>query len=234
MSKRILFVFTSVEKTLTGAQLDCTHCKPQGWFLPEAAYPYYILAAKHDIDFAAPKGANPPVDEFSVQYFKDVAYFLDDPVVKTKLANAKKLSEVKASDYDAIFYVGGHGPLLDLADDPVNIQLASEFLRAGKVTAAICNGSASFVGGTDANGEPVLKNRKLTCLSNVEEAEIGKEKDIPFLLESRITELGGHFEKAKEPWQAHVVRDGNLITGQNPASSVSIGEAINKALSETA
>ncbi|KAI0663258.1 class I glutamine amidotransferase-like protein [Cubamyces menziesii] len=226
MPKRILFVFTSVDKTLTGAQT--------GWYLPEAAHPYYILAPKYDIDFAAPKGANPPVDESSVQNFKDDVKFLEDATVKQKLANAKKLSEVKASDYDAIFYVGGHGPVIDLAVDPVNIQLASEFFRSGKVTAAVCHGPGALVGATDANGEPIFKNRSATSFSDLEEEQVGKVKDIPFLVESRIKELGGRYEKAKEPWQAHVVRDGNLITGQNPASAAGIGEAIDKALSETA
>ena len=93
---------------------------------PNQLIPWLVLAPKYDIDFAAPKGANPPVDESSVQNFKDDVKFLEDATVKQKLANAKKLSEVKASDYDAIFYVGGHGPVIDLAVDPVNIQLASE------------------------------------------------------------------------------------------------------------
>ncbi|KAI0326676.1 class I glutamine amidotransferase-like protein [Cubamyces sp. BRFM 1775] len=226
MPKRILFVFTSVDKTLKGAQT--------GWYLPEASHPYYILAPKYEIDFAAPKGANPPVDESSVQNFKDDVKFLEDPTVKEKLANAKKLSEVKASDYDAIFYVGGHGPVIDLAVDPVNIELASEFFRSGKVTSAVCHGPAALVNATDANGEPIFKNRNATSFSDLEEAQVGKEKDIPFLVETRIKELGGRYEKAKDPWQAHVVRDGNLITGQNPASAAGIGEAIDKALSETA
>ncbi|KAI0638005.1 class I glutamine amidotransferase-like protein [Trametes polyzona] len=223
MPKRILFVFTSVNKTLTGAQT--------GWYLPEAAHPYYVLSPKYDIDFAAPNGPNPPVDESSVQNFKDDVKFLEDATVKQKLANAKKLSEVSAADYDAIFYVGGHGPVLDLASDPVNIKIASDFFRAGKVTSAVCHGPAALVGATDANGNSIFKGRKATSFSDLEEEQVGKVKDIPFLVETRIKELGGLYEKAKEPWGAHVVRDGNLITGQNPASAHGIGEAIDQALS---
>ncbi|KAI0650259.1 ThiJ/PfpI [Trametes meyenii] len=226
MPKRILFVFTSVNKTLTGAQT--------GWYLPEAAHPYNVLSPKYEIDFASPKGANPPVDEGSVQAFKDDVKFLEDATVKEKLANAKKLSDVNVADYDAVFYVGGHGPVIDLATDPVNVKLASEFFRAGKVTSAVCHGPAALTSATDANGVSIFKGRKATGFSDLEEEQVGKVKDIPFLLETRIKEIGGLYEKAGEPWGAHVVRDGNLITGQNPASAQGIGEAIDKALSESA
>ncbi|KAI0722212.1 class I glutamine amidotransferase-like protein [Cerioporus squamosus] len=223
MPKRILFVFTSADKTLTGAQT--------GWYLPEAAHPYYVLAPKYDIDFASPKGANPPVDESSVQNFKDDVGFLSDETVKQKFANAKKLSDVKVTDYDAIFYVGGHGPVIDLAQDPVNAKVASEFFQAGKITSAVCHGPAALVGAKDAKGESIFKGRRATSFTNVEEEQVNKVKDIPFLVESRIAELGGKFEKAPEPWGAHVVVDGILITGQNPASAKGVGEAIDKALS---
>ncbi|KAI0677070.1 ThiJ/PfpI [Trametes maxima] len=226
MPKRILFVFTSVNKTLTGAQT--------GWYLPEAAHPYNVLSPKYEIDFASPKGANPPIDEGSVQAFKDDVKFIEDPIVKEKLANAKKLSDVNVADYDAIFYVGGHGPVIDLATDPVNVKLASEFFRAGKVTSAVCHGPAALTGATDADGASIFKGRKATGFSDLEEEQVGKVKDVPFLLETRIKEIGGLYEKAAEPWGAHVVRDGNLITGQNPASAHGVGEAIDKALSESA
>jgi hypothetical protein len=106
----------------------------KGWYLPEAAHPYYILAPHAKIDFASPAGPNPPVDDYSVKsYTKDedtkdeeCVKFLNDDAVNAKFADAKKLSDVSAKDYDAIFYVGGHGPSLDLASDPVNAKLASE------------------------------------------------------------------------------------------------------------
>ncbi|KAF7968622.1 hypothetical protein HWV62_29783, partial [Athelia sp. TMB] len=119
MSK-ILFVFTSANKTLTGAQT--------GWYLPEAAHPYYVLAPTYEIDFAAPNGPNPPIDEGSVKLFTDdeSVKFLKDETIIQKLAHAKKLSDINAADYAAIFYVGGHGPVLDLATDKTSIKLASE------------------------------------------------------------------------------------------------------------
>lgn len=222
---RILFVFTSADKTLTGAAT--------GWYLPEAAHPYYVLAPHFEIDFASPAGANPPIDPSSVQSFKDDAgstRFLADEGVKAKFAGAKKLSDVDVKDYAAIFYVGGHGPVIDLASDPVNAKLASAFWQAGKVTAAVCHGPAGLVQAVDASGKSIFAGRKAVSFSNAEEEIAQKVKDIPFLVESRIVELGGTFEKAPEPFVAKVIVDGKLITGQNPASAQGVGEAILQAL----
>ncbi|KAL6299728.1 class I glutamine amidotransferase-like protein, partial [Sparassis latifolia] len=212
------------DKTLTGAQT--------GWYLPEAAHPYYVLAPHHTIDFASPNGPTPPVDESSVQSFKDdesVKFLSGDETVREKFATAKKLSQVNVNEYDAVFYVGGHGPVLDLATDPVNIKLASDFYRSGKVTSAVCHGPAALVGVTTADGKSIFAGKTATGFSDVEEEQIGKVKDIPFLLEDRIVALGGKYEKAA-PWGAKVVVDGKLITGQNPASAKGVGEAILKAL----
>jgi len=224
-SKTILFVFTSANKTRSGAQT--------GWYLPEAAHPYYILSPDHHIDFASPAGPNPPVDEGSVKAFaedKGSAKFLNDETVKEKLAKAKKLADVKVSDYDAIFYVGGHGPVIDLSVDPINAKLASEFYQAGKITAAVCHGPSALVGAVDASGKSIFAGKAFTGFSNDEEHAVSKVQEIPFLLEDKIRSLGGKYEKASELWGDHVVVDGHLITGQNPASANSIGKAIAKAL----
>ncbi|KAG8781627.1 hypothetical protein FRC12_021681 [Ceratobasidium sp. 428] len=225
MPSRILFVFTSANKTLTGAQT--------GWYLPEAAHPYYVLNGKYTIDFAAPKGPNPEVDEYSVKQFTDdeSVKFLQDPEVKQKFASAKKLSEVDHNEYDAIFYVGGHGPMIDLAVDPINIKLASAFYNAGKLTTAVCHGPGALVGVNDDAGKSIFNGRNATGFSDAEEEKVGKVKDVPFLLETRIKELGGNYTKADEAWGPKVVVDGHLITGQNPASAKGVGEAILKALS---
>ncbi|KAG8710965.1 hypothetical protein FRC08_016496 [Ceratobasidium sp. 394] len=224
MPSRVLFVFTSANKTLTGAQT--------GWYLPEAAHPYYVLNGKYTIDFAAPKGPNPDVDEGSVKAFTDdeSVKFLQDPEVKQKFATAKKLSEVDSDEYDAIFYVGGHGPVIDLATDQTNIKLASQFFNAGKPTAAVCHGPAALVSVKDEAGKSIFSGRNATGFSDAEEEQVGKVKDVPFLLETRIKELGGNYTKAGEAWGPKVVVDGHLITGQNPASAKGVGEAILKAL----
>ncbi|KAF9006433.1 ThiJ/PfpI [Cyathus striatus] len=221
----VLFVYTSAEKTLTGAAT--------GWYLPEAAHPYYILAPHATIDFAAPKGPNPPLDQSSVEAFakdEDSVKFLNDETVKSKLASAKKLSEINVKDYDAIFYVGGHGPVLDLASDPVNAKLASDFWQAGKIVSAVCHGPAALTQAVDASGQSIFKGRKAAGLSNEEENIVGKVKDVPFLLEDKIKSLGGKYESTAA-WGVKVVVDGKLITGQNPASAAEIGKAILNALS---
>ncbi|TFK43586.1 class I glutamine amidotransferase-like protein [Crucibulum laeve] len=226
MPSNVLFVLSSADKTLTGAQT--------GWYLPEAAHPYYVLAPHTHIDFAAPKGPNPPIDEGSVKAFANDAQctkFLNDETVNSKLASAKKLSDINVKDYDAIFYVGGHAPVIDLASDPVNHKLASDFWNAGKIVSAVCHGTAALVGAVDASGKSIFNGRSFTGFSNTEEEMAGKVKDVPFLLEDKISSLGGKYEKAAEPWGVKLVVDGKLITGQNPASATSVGEAILKALS---
>ncbi|KAH9904231.1 class I glutamine amidotransferase-like protein [Epithele typhae] len=222
MVKRILFVLSSADRTLTGSQT--------GWYLPEAAHPYYVLAPKYEIDFAAPKGPNPPVDESSVEGYPDDRGFLTDPAVAKLLSTAKLLSEVSAANYDAIFYVGGQGPVLDLATDPVNAKLASDFFNSGKITAAVCHGPVAFDMATTPGGEPIVKGKRLTCFTNDEETDMGTAKNLPFLVEDKLVSLGAIFEKTKV-WGVKVVVDGTLITGQNPASAKAVGEAIDQALS---
>ncbi|EAU86030.2 ThiJ/PfpI domain-containing protein [Coprinopsis cinerea okayama7 len=218
----VLFVFISASKTLTG--------KPTGWYLPEAAHPYYILSPHVQIDFAAPAGANPPIDEYSVKSYTDdgSVKFLNDETVEQKLANAKKLVNIDYKEYDAVFYVGGHGPAIDLASDAVNARLVSDFWKSGKIVAAVCHGPAALVQGVDEHGQSIFKGKKFTVLSNDEEVAINGVNEIPFSPEDKIIELGGIFEKADELFEAKTVVDGKLVTGQNPASSAGVGEAILK------
>ncbi|KAG6821231.1 hypothetical protein H0H93_002341 [Arthromyces matolae] len=221
----ILFVFTSANKTLRGLQT--------GWYLPEAAHPWYILSPHATIDFAAPAGPNPEVDEGSVKGFandEEAQKFLKDPVVLDKLAKTKKLTEVNVADYDVIFYIGGHGPVIDLASDPLNAKIASQFFQAGKITAAVCHGTAALAGAVDAHGKSIYAGRRVTAFSTAEEIAVDKVQDIPFLPEAKIVELGGKYEKAAELWAPYVVIDGNLYTGQNPASAGPLAKEILKAL----
>ncbi|KIO24957.1 hypothetical protein M407DRAFT_211742 [Tulasnella calospora MUT 4182] len=247
--QKILFIFTSADKDVLG--------QPTGWYLPEAAHPYYVLAPHYDIDFAAPAGPNPPIDQYSVETFKDdeSVKFLNDDVVKEKLAKAFKLTDLKAEDYAAVFYPGGHGPVIDLPTDAASIKLSSDFFRAGKPTAAVCHGPAVFVNVLDSNNLPIFKNRTVAGFSNAEEEQAGKTKNVPWLLEDKILEKGGTYVKAKELWavsapshrssvdeflrkfsqmQEKVAVDGNLITGQNPASAKGVGVAILRQLQGTA
>ncbi|KIY51613.1 class I glutamine amidotransferase-like protein [Fistulina hepatica ATCC 64428] len=224
--QKILFVLTSADKLLTG--------EPTGWYLPEAAHPYYVLSPHFVIDFAAPAGPNPPIDPGSVEMFKQdttSVKFLNDEAVKAKLSTTLRLSEVKVDDYIAVFYVGGHGPVIDLAVSPENISLGGQFFRTGKLVGAVCHGTAALAGVTTADGvTSIFKGKRVTGFSNVEEEQVGKVKAIPFLLEDVIKTKGGFYEKASAPWGAHVVADGQLYTGQNPASAGPLAEEILKAL----
>jgi len=225
MPSKVLFVLTSADKRLDGSQT--------GWYLPEAAHPYYVITgAGHTVDFASPAGPNPPVDYSSVETFKDEesVKFLKDPIATDKLAHAKKLADISAENYDAVLYVGGHGPVIDLPTDKTNIQLAAAFYNSGKITAAVCHGPAALVNVKDKSGLSIFAGKAFTGFSNVEEEQTGGIKKIPFLLEDKIGEEGGKYEKAAEPWGSHVVVSGNLLTGQNPASAKALGEEILKHL----
>ncbi|KAG5646593.1 hypothetical protein DXG03_002897 [Asterophora parasitica] len=211
----VLFILTSANKTVTGNQT--------GYYLPEAAHPYWVLEPHVKIDFASPKGPNPPIDASSIKDFgKDEGCirYLNDQTVKEKLAHTKKLSEVNVADYDAIFYVGGLGPVQDLPVDPLNAKLASQasvepsektgsvlttssqHYQAGKITAAVCHGPAALVGAVDASGKSIFQSKNFTGFSNTEEELADKTKEVPFSLEDKIQELGGKFSKASEPWAA--------------------------------
>jgi len=217
----VLFVFTSADKTPSG--------KPIGWYLPEAAHPYYVLSPYATIDFASPAGPNPPISQSSIQaYSSDVECqnFLQDETIQSKLKNALKLSDVKEADYDAIYYVGGHGPLFDLATDEINAKLVSDFWNNDKIVSAVCHGPAGLIGAKDKSGNSIFSGKKTTALSNEEEGLVGWTEFVPFLLEDKIKSLGGQYEKSAEAFGIKVVVDGKLLTGQNPSSSKPLAETI--------
>ncbi|KZV65124.1 class I glutamine amidotransferase-like protein [Peniophora sp. CONT] len=221
----ILMVFTSCDKTLTG--------KAAGWYLPEAAHPYYsFVDAGFNVDFAALEGPNPPVNDYSVESYKDEESirFLKDTVSVQKLASAISLKDVDHSKYDAIFYVGGLGPVFDLPSSSINIALANEFWRSGKLVSGVCHGPAALVNVTDSEGKSIFAGRVATSFSDEEDATLGFTADVPFAIENRIRELGGKYEKAPQNFGVKVCVDGKLCTGQNPASAKALGDEIVKAL----
>ncbi|KAF2829280.1 class I glutamine amidotransferase-like protein [Ophiobolus disseminans] len=227
MSKpSILFVLTSHNKL---GNLD----KPTGWYLPELAHPYHVLRNKANITVASPKGGEAPLDPSSVEASKDdvSVNFLknDEQVWKT----TQKLSDFsgKAKDFDAIFYVGGHGPMFDLADDATSQQLIKEFWEADKIVSAVCHAPAVFYNVKLSDGSLLVAGKEVTAFTNAEEDQVGLSEVVPFLPEDALNKAsGGKFVKAAEPWGEKVVVSGRLITGQNPASATGVGEAIAKAL----
>ncbi|CAG5129762.1 unnamed protein product [Candidula unifasciata] len=223
MGKKVLVILTSADKfPATG--------KPTGWYLPELAHPYKVLvdAGVTDIDSISPKGGKAPLDPTSVEQFKDDAvcqWFLKDAKAQALVNNTKTPTQVKASDYAAVLFPGGHGPMFDLATDAEIARITAEVYEKGGVVAAVCHGPAGLVPVKLSNGDPLVKGKKVTSFTNAEEDAVDLSKYMPFMLETRLEELGATFSKA-DNWQEHVVVDGRLITGQNPASSTKLGKSI--------
>jgi putative intracellular protease/amidase len=223
---KVLFVMTSHD------QLGDTG-KKTGFWVEEFAAPYYTLAeAGVKIDIASPKGGQPPIDPKSTEPDAQTAAtkrFYEDDDLQHKLSRTKKLSEVKAEDYDAVFYPGGHGPMWDLANDKESIRLIEDFTKQQKPVAAVCHGPAVLLHAKGADGEPLVKGKKVAGFTNTEEEAVQLTNIVPFLVEDRLKELGGSYSKADD-WQPYIVTDGLLITGQNPASSEPAAEELLKML----
>ncbi|CAI6338040.1 unnamed protein product [Periconia digitata] len=227
MAPKILFVLTSHNKL---GNLD----KPTGWYLPELAHPYHVLHSKTTITVASPKGGESPLDPSSIDASKDDT--ISQTFLKQNESVWKTTSKLdtflgKAADFDAIFYVGGHGPMFDLVDSPVSQQLIREFWEAGKIVSAVCHAPAVFYNARLSDGTLLVEGKEVTAFTNEEEAQVGLSEVVPFLPEDKLQEAsGGKFVKADAPWGEKVVVQGRLITGQNPASATGVGEAIAKAL----
>ena len=207
--------------------------KPTGFWLEEFAAPYYVLRdASVDITLASPKGGQPPVDPKSDEpgaQTPAMKRFRGDPEAQRALANTVKLSSVSADDYDAVFFPGGHGPLWDLAEDRDALALIERLYAAGRPVAAVCHGPAVLRRAKGADGAPLVKGKSVTGFSNTEEAAVGLTDVVPFRVEDALKANGGRYSRA-EDWASHAVVDGNLITGQNPASSEATAKALLEAL----
>lgn len=223
----ILFVLTS------HSQLGDTGHKT-GFWVEEFAAPYYKLAdAGATITLASPKGGQPPIDPKSeapdAQTDATKRYY-QDAALQEKMSNTKKLGEVKADDFDAVFYPGGHGPLWDLATDQQSINLIETLYQQQKPVALVCHAPAALANVKAADGSPLVKGKKVTGFTNSEEEAVQLTDIVPFLVEDKLKELGGEYSKADD-WQSYVLQDGLLITGQNPASSEAAAEKLLSTLS---
>jgi putative intracellular protease/amidase len=200
-----------------------------GFWLEEFAAPYYILKdAGLDVTLASPKGGQPPLDPKSddpASQTEAMRRFKADPEAQAALARTAKLSDNSPNDYDAVFYPGGHGPLWDLSDDRHSIALIEALYAAGKPVAAVCHGPAALRHAKARDGSPLVRGRSVTGFTNTEEAAVKLTDVVPFLVEDMLKENGGEFSRGAD-WQAYAVTDGNLITGQNPASSESTARAL--------
>ncbi|WP_240410153.1 type 1 glutamine amidotransferase domain-containing protein [Flavisolibacter nicotianae] len=196
--------------------------KKTGFWIEEFAAPYYTLKdAGVNITLASPKGGQPPIDPKSAEpdaQTEATRRFNDDKDLQALLAQTKKLSEVNADDFDAVFFPGGHGPLWDLTTDANSIRLIETFWKSKKPVAAVCHAPAVLLNAKDENGDPLVKGKHVTGFTNTEEEAVQLTEVVPFLLEDELKNKGGQYSK-KEDWASYVVKDGLLITGQNPASS---------------
>ena len=199
-----------------------------GFWLEEFAAPYFVFrdAGVH-LTLASPKGGQPPIDpksDLPENQTDAMARFKEDPAAQQALSQTIKLADVKAEDYDSIFYVGGHGPMWDLVDNPLSIALIEAFYNSGKPVAAVCHSPAVFHKVT-YKGTPLVKGKRVTGFTNGEEAAVQLTHVVPFLVEDELKRVGGLYEKAAD-WQPFAIVDGRLITGQNPASSTLAARAL--------
>ena len=203
---------------------------PTGVWLDEYAIPYVALSeAGIGVTVASPEGGPGPIDPKTAPNDKTPARWA--PALEA-LAETKPLGQVAETNFDAVFVPGGHGPMVDLASDPSVASLIGAFVRAGKIVAAVCHGPAALLQVEGAGGVPLLKDRKVTSFTNGEEMLAGLQAVVPFLLEDRLRAAGAKFERAIAPGGCYVVRDGDLITGQNPASSEAVAKSLMDALAE--
>ncbi|WP_028547795.1 type 1 glutamine amidotransferase domain-containing protein [Paenibacillus sp. UNC451MF] len=214
MGKQILMVVTS--------HSDMQEDKKTGIWLSEFAEAYLAFQENgYEVTVASPKGGTAPIDPSGVddqtpQEISDAAKHLE---------NTKKLDDVTAEGFQVIFLPGGHGTMFDLPENQKLQQLLREFYEAGKTVAAVCHGPAGLVGATLSNGQPLIAGKRVNAFTDREEAATGLGSNLPFLLESKIRDLGAIFVAAPN-WNTHVEVDGNLITGQNPQSTLAVTKAV--------
>ncbi|MXP14853.1 type 1 glutamine amidotransferase domain-containing protein [Altererythrobacter confluentis] len=200
-----------------------------GFWLEEFAAPYYVFKdAGADITLASPAGGQPPLDPKSDApdaQTDATKRFKDDVESQKALASTHKLDGITVTDYDAVFYPGGHGPMWDLAESKTSIALIEGAIAADKPVALVCHAPAALRHVKAADGSPLVKGRKVTGFSNNEEKAVGLTDVVPFLLEDMLAEKGGTYSKG-EDWSSYVLEDGLLITGQNPGSSEEAAEKL--------
>ena len=225
---KVLMVLTSYD------QLGNTGLKT-GFWLEEFAAPYFVFRdAGIELTLASPKGGQPPLDpksDLPESQTAAMTRFKQDPAAQKALSQTVRLADMRSEDYDTVFYVGGHGPMWDLAESPVSIALLESFYNSGKPIALVCH-SPGVLRHVTYQGAPLVKGKRVTGFTNGEEEEVHLTHVVPFLVEDELTRLGAIFEKLAN-WQPHAIVDGRLITGQNPASSTSAAQALIKLLGET-
>ena len=221
MARKVLFVLTSNQKLGDTGRKTGAHAE-------EISTPYYVLLdAGFEVEFASPQGGETPLDAVTErgQNAESVERLLDDQYAMDKVKLTKRLDQVLAEGYLAVYLPGGHGTMWDLPNDARLGQLLVGMYEAGKPIAAVCHGPAGFVGATRSDGEPLVKGKTVNCFTDAEEQAVELDGVVPFLLESKLRELGATVETA-DTFTAKVVEDGHLLTGQNPMSAQPLAERL--------
>lgn len=204
-----------------------------GFWLEELAAPYYIFKeAGAKLTLASPLGGQPPLDPKSndpMFQTDETRRFEADKEAITALANTIKLADVTVSDFDAVFYPGGHGPLWDLAEDKNSIQLIETAIQTNKPVGLVCHAPGVLRDVKGLDGKPLVAGKSVTGFSNTEEDAVQLTDIVPFLVEDMLKANGGVYSKVAD-WQSYVVTDGLLITGQNPGSSAATAAELLKVL----
>jgi putative intracellular protease/amidase len=207
-----------------------------GFWLEEFAAPYFVFRdAGVELTLASPNGGQPPVDPKSDEPANQtdaMARFKKDARAQKELSQTVKLAEVKAENFDTVFYVGGHGPMWDLAESKASIALLESFYNSGKPIALVCH-SPGVLRHVTYKGEPLVKGKQVTGFTNGEEAAVELTHVVPFLVEDELLRLGAVFEK-RQDWKPFAITDGRLVTGQNPASSTVAARGLLKVLGRPA
>jgi putative intracellular protease/amidase len=226
---KVLMVITSHD------QLGNTGRKT-GFWLEELAAPYFVFKdSGAEITLASPKGGRPPLDPKSnePEFRTDLTRrFEKDVAAEALLDKTVRLESVKQEDFDTVFYPGGHGPMWDLAEDRNSIKLIESFLAAGKPIAVVCHSTGALRHVKAPDGKLLVQGKEVTGFTDGEEEAVGLTKVVPFLVEDEMLKLGAVFSK-KANWAVHVVSDGLLTTGQNPASSGPAAKILMEKLSKT-
>lgn len=222
MKKKILFVVTS------HSELGNTGRKT-GYYLAEVSHPWKVLTdAGYEIDFVSPEGGTPPVDGFDLSDPVN-KLFWENKAYRKKINHTMPPKEIVPEQYAAIFYAGGHGTMWDFPENKTLASIAQHIYEKDGIVAAVCHGPSGLINIRLGSGEYLIKDKKVSGFSNAEEEAVGLEHVVPFLLESKLIERGGLYEKS-DIWQPHVITDQRLITGQNPQSAEGVGKAILKEL----
>jgi putative intracellular protease/amidase len=220
--KKILMVLTS------HSAMENTESKTGVW-LGEFTDPYYeFVDAGYTVTLTSPKGGRPPVDpmsELTENITGSNRRFQEDEFAKTAFSQTTVLSLINADEYDAVFYPGGHGPIWDLAVDNNSGILILDFYDAGKPVGLVCHGPAALIN-ADRQRPGFLKGKTISAFSNTEENLVGRSSNVPYMLQTRLEELGANVKTALIPFLSHVEQDGILITGQNPLSAGPTAKAV--------